>query len=78
MLDFVANGSDGSARYTYSNQPDICKWNLHKLAEALHPLVPIEATRALIDSYFHSTFAANYLHLMRQRLGLLSEQEGML
>eukprot|EP00775_Hariotina_reticulata_P002537 gene2537-2839_t len=31
----VSNGSDDGARYTYAAQPEICRWNCERLAEAL-------------------------------------------
>lgn len=37
--EFVPNYSDKEGRYSYKNQPSICKWNLLRLAEALHPLL---------------------------------------
>ena len=36
---FVSNSSDHHGRYKYEAQPEICLWNLHKFAEALHPTV---------------------------------------
>lgn len=40
--DFICNASDDGGRYTYAAQPEICKWNLGKLAEALAPVLPRE------------------------------------
>lgn len=33
--EHVCNTSDDSGRYSYSAQPQICRWNCMKLAEAL-------------------------------------------
>ena len=30
--DHVCNASDTAGRYSYSKQPEVCKWNLQKLA----------------------------------------------
>ena len=40
---FICNHSDKDrGRYTYEAQPDICKWNLLKLAKALDPILNYE------------------------------------
>ncbi|CAG2181014.1 unnamed protein product, partial [Oppiella nova] len=36
--DHVCNTSDEGGRYSYAKQPEICKWNLFKFAEALQPI----------------------------------------
>jgi uncharacterized protein YdiU (UPF0061 family) len=36
--DQTPNHSDDMARYTYSKQPEVCRWNCQKLAEALAPV----------------------------------------
>ena len=35
--EFICNRSDEGGRYDYRSQPDICKWNLERLADALEP-----------------------------------------
>lgn len=51
--DFICNHSDmDRGRYRYRAQPGICKWNLTKLAEALHPLVDLEVSTAYIQEHF--------------------------
>lgn len=42
---FICNASDDGGRYTYAAQPEICKWNLGKLAEALAPVLPRELSK---------------------------------
>ena len=37
--DFIPNHSDDSGRYDYESQPEICFWNLDKLATALTPII---------------------------------------
>lgn len=76
ITDLVPNGSDGSARYTYGAQPEICKWNLFKLAEALDPLLPLSKSQEIIELVYQSSYFSEYMDLMRKRLGLLSEQSG--
>ena len=74
--DFTPNGSDGSARYTYSQQVNKMKWNLFKLAEALQSLVDSESVTAkdIIYDNFDVIYKQEYLRLLRSKLGLFSEQ----
>ena len=37
--NFTPNHSDDSGRYDYESQPEICFWNLDKLATALTPIL---------------------------------------
>ncbi len=38
--DYVSNATDEHERYSYRRQPQIVRWNLERLAEALDPIVP--------------------------------------
>jgi uncharacterized protein YdiU (UPF0061 family) len=40
--DFACNHSDDGGRYTYARQPEMCRWNVAKLVEALAPVVVAE------------------------------------
>lgn len=74
--DHVCNASDNAGRYTYSKQPQVCKWNLQKLAEALEPELPLELGEAIIAEEFDTEFQRHYLQKMRKKLGLVRvEQE---
>jgi len=66
----ICNGSDDQGRYSYQNQPSICKWNCQKLAEALEYVLPLELSEAALDSAFDSAFNAHYMGKMRAKLGL--------
>ena len=68
--EFTPNGSDGSARYAYRRQPAMCKFNLGKLAEAMHPLIPLQN----LDK-FDELYEAKYYGLMAQKLGLLESAQ---
>lgn len=70
----VCNHSDDSGRYSFSNQVPIAHWNLSALAQALTPLVEVDALRASLG-LFLPLYQAHYLSLMRQRLGLLDAVE---
>lgn len=47
--------TDDQARYCYQAQPEICKWNLIKLAEAIKDVLPLErSTVAVEEMYVHN------------------------
>lgn len=74
--EFVPNGSDSSARYSYKQQPSICKWNLQKFGEALSPFLSSEeAARAL--SAYDEIYEQNYQSLMRAKFGLAADPDPM-
>jgi uncharacterized protein YdiU (UPF0061 family) len=69
--DFTPNTTDaGERRYRYSNQPRVAKWNLIKLAEALHPLIgsipPLEEALAA----YTATYEAEESRMFAAKLGL--------
>ena len=74
--EFTPNGSDGSARYSYMRQPEICKFNLRKLSEALSPLLSPADALQVLDS-FDAKFADAYNEIMRRKLGLPAVNEKM-
>ena len=74
--DFICNGSDDGGRYKFSSQPEICGWNLRKLAEALDPILPLSQGQLVIKEEYTRVFEREYLTRMRNKLGLLQEQEG--
>lgn len=67
--DFIPNGSDGSGRYSYKNQPTICRWNLEKFAEALDPALPLDTSLAILEEY-DAAYNEAYMKDMRGKLGL--------
>eukprot|EP00069_Balaena_mysticetus_P000565 bmy_14627T0 len=69
--DHVCNASDTAGRYSYSRQPEVCKWNLQKLAEALEPALPLELAEAILAEEFDAEFRRHYLQKMRWKLGLV-------
>ncbi|XP_021494669.1 protein adenylyltransferase SelO, mitochondrial isoform X2 [Meriones unguiculatus] len=79
--DHVCNASDNAGRYTYSKQPQVCKWNLRKLAEALEPELPLQLGEAIIAEEYDREFQRHYLQKMRKKLGLVrveQEEDGTL
>ncbi|XP_012881220.1 PREDICTED: selenoprotein O [Dipodomys ordii] len=73
--DHVCNASDNAGRYAYCKQPEVCKWNLHKLAEALEPELPLALGEAIIAEEFDAEFQKHYLHKMRRKLGLVRMEQ---
>lgn len=67
----MCNASDNAGRYAYSKQPEVCKWNLQKLAEALEPELPREQGEAILAEEFDAEFGRHYLQKMRRKLGLV-------
>ncbi|XP_065666864.1 protein adenylyltransferase SelO, mitochondrial isoform X2 [Hydra vulgaris] len=68
--DFICNASDTNGRYSYKKQPEICKWNLLKLAEAIKNAVPLDKTKEIINEIYDSEFKESYYKGMREKLGL--------
>ena len=44
---------DDRGRYAFDCQPEICKWNCHKLAEALEPVLEMSRMEDVLQSYDH-------------------------
>jgi uncharacterized protein YdiU (UPF0061 family) len=69
----VCNHSDDGGRYAYNMQPGIAHWNLYCLAQALLPLIEIEAAESALGE-FEQKFEQHYLALMYAKLGLAAAQ----
>lgn len=67
--DHICNGSDHDGRYSYKNQPKICKWNLEKFAEALSDLLPLSKSAKELEKY-DEIYSSHYYSKMRKKLGL--------
>ena len=67
--DFVPNGSDHSGRYAYKEQPQICRWNLMKFAEALSPILPSNDAEQALKQY-DEIYRHHYVTMMRAKLGI--------
>jgi uncharacterized protein YdiU (UPF0061 family) len=66
---YICNHSDSGGRYAFDQQPDVAAWNLTKLAQALVPLMSVEAASAAIADY-PAVFGKRYLELMAAKFGL--------
>lgn len=71
----VCNHTDTQGRYSFTNQPDIAKWNLKALIMALSPLTSVEKMEKILSIY--DKIYARYLHYyMCKKLGLEGTVEG--
>lgn len=66
--DHICNHSDESGRYSYRNQPEICKWNLLKLAEAFKPIVDFTKMKSYLYEEYDEIYKKTYYSKMRQRV----------
>ena len=67
----ICNHSDKDrGRYRYRAQPEICLWNLLKLAEALDPLVDLAQAKSSANSIFWEVFNREYDSILNRKLGL--------
>ncbi|MDE6182300.1 MAG: YdiU family protein, partial [Eubacteriales bacterium] len=74
-VDTVFSSIDMQGRYSYRNQPIICKWNLYRLAEALIPLIDKDLEKAIEKleielKNFNNIFNKKYIEIMGQKLGI--------
>jgi len=78
--DTVFSSIDRGGRYAYGKQPEIARWNLARLAEAMLPLFHTERSKA-VDlanealGKFEDRFQSHWLAGMRAKLGLFTEAE---
>ncbi len=59
----------GARRYRYGNQPQIARWNLTRLASALHPLINDEAALIHGLEVFEETFDLSARQMLAEKLG---------
>ena len=68
---FICNHSDDQGRYRYEAQPEICKWNLGKLAEALDPVLNVDEAKAFLDENYWVFYNEVYQTRLAEKLGLV-------
>ncbi|XP_062519846.1 protein adenylyltransferase SelO, mitochondrial-like [Corticium candelabrum] len=71
--DYVPNKTDSAGFYAYIKQPERCRWNLEKLAEALALVLPVERSKAELK-LFDTEFEKCYTEKMKLKFGLLYHQ----
>jgi len=67
-LNFTAAYFDHYQRYSYGNQPGICKLNLEMLGNVLTPVIDGDAIKSSLQK-FDEIYWQNYQELMAQKLG---------
>lgn len=65
---FICNHSDHQGRYAFDQQPQIGLWNLTCLAQAMTPLIEVDAAKAALQTY-QDSFTNNYYLLLAQKIG---------
>jgi uncharacterized protein YdiU (UPF0061 family) len=65
---FICNHSDYQGRYAFDQQPQIGLWNLTCLAQALTPLIEVDAAKAALQTY-QQQFTEHYYLLMAEKIG---------
>jgi uncharacterized protein YdiU (UPF0061 family) len=73
---FIPNTSDENGRYSYESQPEICRWNCMKLAEAIEHLLPKEKSKPIYTEFYRETYQKEYNSILRRKLGLIWAEEG--
>ncbi len=71
---FICNHSDHHGRYAFDQQPHIGLWNLACLAQAIVPLMSVDAAKAALETY-EQIFIDHYYDLMCQKLGVPERNE---
>lgn len=71
--EYTCNCSDKESRYSYENQPPVCKFNLERLLEVFPPMsIDGKEARTVLASY-DDIYNNYYLAKMRQKFGLVRE-----
>lgn len=71
--DYVCNTTDKAGMYAFHKQPEACKWNCERLAEALEPLIPRAQTQPHLEAFDDVYFEA-FASTMRAKLGLKASE----
>lgn len=74
QADFICNASDDGGRYTYQKQPEICKWNCKKFAEAIQMALPLARTEPELQRIYDDAYGEHYKTKMRKKFGLLKKE----
>ena len=74
---FICNHSDHHGRYAFDQQPQIGLFNLSCLAQALLPLIEVDAAKAALESYW-GLFTGHYHRLMARKIGFEQADDGAL
>jgi uncharacterized protein YdiU (UPF0061 family) len=69
---YTPNHSDDGGRYDYQSQPEVAKWNLKMLAQALMPLVDSKNHKQFVDILggYDNIYQEKLLNIHREKFGL--------
>lgn len=74
--DWTPNTTDAQhRRYRFGQQPAVAHWNLAQLANALYPLIEEQEPLIAILKNFALKYEEKYVEMMRQKLGLLQNDD---
>lgn len=73
--EYVCNASDQHGMYAYHRQPEVCRWNCERLADALAPVVPTALTKPLL-ARFDDVYFASFSERMLAKLGIAAVADG--
>jgi uncharacterized protein YdiU (UPF0061 family) len=59
---------DDNGRYAYQKQPEICKWNCKKFAEAIQMALPLARTEPELQRIFDGAYQPHYNTKMRRKV----------
>ncbi len=65
---FTAAAFDRQGRYSYRNQPSICRWNLEMLQRPLSAVIPVSEMEAILET-FPQLYTQYYHQQMLHKLG---------
>lgn len=76
----VFSSIDQQGRYAFSNQPWIAQWNFARLVECVLPLIHDDEKRAIAIAeqqiiHFAELFQAQWLIMMREKLGIVNQED---
>lgn len=66
---FICNKSDNEGRYSYENQPKMCRWNCERLFDAWKPALPESASAEELLKAYDTAYEEAYLTQMRRKVG---------
>ena len=64
----ICNYSDKEGRYSYESQPEICRWNLEKLAESLSEVTNGVALKEILKNNYWKEFEKSYYSRMKEKV----------
>lgn len=72
--NYLSQASDSRRRNSFKNQPELLKWNLLKLAEAIKDAIPLQKSSSALEELFDAEFQKCFMAKMKLKLGLLKKE----